>query len=376
MRNSRYVKRHRAKQFCALIGSGGALWICSQKAGSPDGDTPITNFDILLERLAALKARPWVGLLIGCILFYAGFLIRLGFPTALEGFPFLPFFPAVIVAALLGGAGPGLAVATLSAATAWFYFVPPFNTWMPTESKTPMSLVFFGVVVGFMVALVEFFHAATARLGSERARVAALLQTREAMFAELQHRVANNMQFVSSMLAMQLRGIEDPVAAASLEQAASRLRAMSRIHRTLYDPANAERDFGPMVEDLCREILEATGARNIVCLVDVPRITMPMERIHALSLIVTEALTNAVKHAFPDGRPGTIRIGLERVSSDEMALVVLDDGRGIPPDYDIAKSPSLGMRIVQSLATQLQGAVTYTNSQTHGGALLRVLFKG
>lgn len=322
-----------------------------------------------------LKTRPWVGLLVGCAIFYLGFLLRIAMPNVLGGFPFLAFFPGVLIAALLGGAGPGLAVGVLSGAVAWFYFVPPYNVWAPSAQKPLLSLVFFAVVTGVQIALIEFFHASLARLNAERKRVNSLLATREAMFRELQHRVANNMQFVSSMLAMQLRGIEDPVAAASMEQAASRLRAMSRIHRTLHDPNNAERDFGPLVEDLCREILEATGARNIVCLVDIPRIVLPMDRVHALSLIVTEALTNAVKHAFPDGRPGTIRIALERVSSEEMALVVLDDGRGIPPDYDIGQSKSLGMRIVQSLAAQLQGAVSYTNSNTHGGALLRVSFK-
>jgi two-component sensor histidine kinase len=339
------------------------------------GDTPISSFDILLERLAALKRTPWVGLFVGCGFFYLGFLVRTAMPDTLAGFPFLTFFPGVLIAAMLGGAGPGVAVALLSAAVAWGYFVPPYNVWTPSAEKTFTPVLFFGLVMGVQIALIEFFHAGLQRLRSERARVAGLLETREAMFKELQHRVANNMQFVSSMLAMQLRSIDDQKAAASMEQAASRLRAMSRIHRTLYDPSNAERDFGPIVEDLCREILDATGARNIVCLVDIPRIVLPMERVHTLSLIVTEALTNAVKHAFPDGRPGTIRIGLERVSSDEMALIVLDDGRGIPPDYDIGKSQSLGMRIVQSLATQLQGAVSYTNSKTHGGALLRVSFK-
>lgn len=327
--------------------------------------------DTLAERVFAWRQNAWIGLGLGAVLLALAAAARFALATDLAPYPFLTFFPAIILTAVFGGARAAALVTVGATLLAWRYFTPPFDSWALTPTAT-LGIAFFVFIAVIDIVLIEMLHKFVARLSAERARTGALLETREAMFKELQHRVANNMQFVSAMLTMQQRQMDGTPAADALEQAAARFRAMARVHRRLYDPANADRAFGPLVEELCHELLEATGAKNIVCRVEVADVRLPLDRVLALSMIVTEAMTNAIKHAFPDGRPGTIRITLERLPDNEMAFVIADDGRGMPA----AVSPtarSLGMRIVQSFAQQLDGEFSY--GPAYVGSEFRLRFK-
>jgi two-component sensor histidine kinase len=290
----------------------------------------------------------------------------------LTPFPFLTFFPAIVITALAGGVRPAVLVAAASALTAWYFFIPPYRAW-DIRPGGVLGVAFFLFVAAIDIALIELLNRAIARGREERARAQSLLAGREAMFKELQHRVANNMQFLSGLLALQKRAVAGTSAEDALEQAAARLRAMSRIHRRLYDPANAERSLGSLVEELCHELLEATGARNIVCRVDIPPVRLSPDRVHTLSMIAAEALTNAVKHAFPDGRAGTISIRLERAPDDELTFIFDDDGAGPPAHFDPSATQSLGMKIMQALAQQLNGALSFGPGPC--GAQLRLRFR-
>jgi len=343
--------------------------ICSLGAARA-GARAISKFDIWTERVFALRQNAWAGYAIGAVLFAAAVTVRVALVEELAPFPFLTFFPAIILTAVFGGMRPAAAVTIAATLTAWRFFIPP-DGWGLTLSGA-VGLGFFISVAIIDVVLIEMLHRIVARLSAERARTRALLETREAMFKELQHRVANNMQFVAAMLTMQQRQVEGTPAAAALEEAGARFRAMARVHRRLYDPANADRAFGPLVEELCHELLEATGAKNIVCRVEVPDVRMPLDRVLALSMITTEAMTNAIKHAFPDGRPGTIRISLERLPEDEMAFIVADDGQGMS-EAAAPTSRSLGMRIMQSFVQQLQGEFSYGPARV--GSEFRMRFK-
>lgn len=318
-----------------------------------------------------MRRTTWAGAFIGLALFAAAFLVRWALADELSAFPFLTFFPAIMLTALLGGVRPAIAITIISAVAAWYYFVPPFQSFSIRPAEI-VGLGFFFFVAGVNIGLIELLHHAIRSGRADRARAESLLAAREAMFKELQHRVANNMQFVSSMLTLQQRQVEGTPAAEALAQASARLRAMARIHRRLHDPANADRPFGALVEELCHELLEATGARNIVCRVDIPPLTLAPDRVHTLSMIITEALTNAVKHAFPDGRPGTIRISLERISEQEMSLIIADDGDGVPVGFQPANAASLGMKIMQALAQQLNGVFSFGPGAR--GAELRLSF--
>lgn len=194
------------------------------------------------------------------------------------------------------------------------------------------------------------------------------------MFQELQHRVANNMTFVAALLHLQKRKVAvDPASASSaLDEAQSRIETMSRIHRRLYDPASLDLPVAQYFQEICSDLLEATGARNIVCVVDMPSITLDIARLTTLSLLVTELVTNSLKHAFADAG-GTITLQLEQLDAAHLVLTVSDNGRGLPAGTELAENKGLGTRIVQSLATQLGGNIkTVTGIGT--GAAWRVVF--
>ncbi|MEJ0058592.1 MAG: histidine kinase dimerization/phosphoacceptor domain -containing protein [Terricaulis sp.] len=322
--------------------------------------------------MSALRRKPLAAFGLGVVLFLLTLLIRYLAGDTLLNFPTLLFTIATVITALFCGGLTALVFAIASFATVWVFFLPPPGPDVVGPTRSTARVVAFAISTGIYIGVIQLMHLAIDRMRAQRERVGALLLSREAMFKEMQHRIANNMQFISALLSMQQKRFVGTPAGDALEEASSRLRAMSRIHRQLYDPANADRAFGPLIEDLCHELLEATGAKNIVCRVDVPPIALSMDRVVALTLIVNEALTNTIKHAFPDGRAGTIRIGLERLSGNELSLVISDNGKGLPDGFDLAAAQSLGMRIFHALANQLGGVLSFVD--TRPGAELRVRF--
>lgn len=327
----------------------------------------------LFEATARLRARPWLGYAFGSAGVLLAFWLRSFIGDELVGYPFITFFPVVVLTAFLGGTGPGVLAAVLSGLASWYFFIPPLQSF---DLKWPggfIAMGFYAALVGLDLYLIHAMVGALERLQAARARADALVERQRTMFAELQHRVANNMQFVSSLLSMQKRKISaDPASApATLDDAVERLRTMARVHRRLYDPAAATMGFGQHLHEICTDLLGAAGGRNIECQVEAPSMDLPVETLITLSLITTEAVTNSLKHAWPEGERGTIRIALERPAPGRVALSVSDDGRGLPADYDPAKGDSLGLRIIRSLVQQLGGELSVAAGR---GTTTRVVF--
>ena len=335
------------------------------------------------EPVALRRARSWHGLpsWAGELVAVAVAALSTGLRVVLDpvlppGFPFLTFFPAVILTTFFLGLRPGIVCAVLSGLAAWYFFIDPVNTFV-LNGPTALTLVFYAFIVSVDIALIHLMRMAGARLAAERAVTADLYEQQRTMFQELQHRVANNMQFVAALLALQKRKIaDDPQAAGqAFDEAQARLETIARIHRRLYDPGRIDQPVGQYLQELCADLLEATGARNIVCFVDVPPLRFDLARLTTLSLLVVEIVTNALKHAFGEGERGTITIRLEQMEEglqpSMAALTIADDGPGIPAGFDPATSRSLGFRIVQGLAGQLDGTLTYANE---GGTVVRLVF--
>jgi two-component sensor histidine kinase len=195
-----------------------------------------------------------------------------------------------------------------------------------------------------------------------------------ALFQELQHRVANNLQFVAAMLRMKRRALEsDPSAAERLfESAQSRLDTMARIHRRLYSPDSIGLPISGFFQGLCADILMSRGVQNVNCVVKAPQVTFDLERLVALGLLINELVTNSAKHAFTDGKGGTISITLEEEAGKQFTLTVKDDSKGLPPGVDLVNGGGLGHRIVNSLAVQLGGELLWIEQQK--GTVARLVF--
>jgi two-component sensor histidine kinase len=315
----------------------------------------------LFARFSLLSRGPVARYGMALLTFATALLLRrLVDNTLPSGFPYLTFFPAVILTTFIAGLGPGVVTAVLSGLAAWYFFIPPFDSF-GLDGSVGLALAFYAVVVAVDIALIHGMQMTLARLQEERGRTASLLEAQTTMFHELQHRVANNMQFVSALLDLQRRtvGHTPEGALAALEEAGRRLHTMAQVHRRLHDPRSGD-DFGSHVEGLCRDMLKAAGVPGIDCRVTVQAAPKSPERLLALAMLIVEALTNSLKHAFAEDG-GTVTIDLRAVPGqpDQLHLLVMDDGIGLPDGFDVQRLPSLGWKIIQSLAAQLSGELSY-----------------
>ncbi|NML15645.1 PAS domain S-box protein [Azohydromonas caseinilytica] len=213
---------------------------------------------------------------------------------------------------------------------------------------------------------VSRYKAAQAALGEA-------LQAKDALLYEVNHRVKNNLQVISSLLSLQARTVRDPDARAAIAEAQARVAVVSRLHQQLYQSGtHAGLDYGPYLQRLAADTLASLGGGRRLRLVFeargdnrlAPDLAVP------LSLAVSELITNAVKYAFPDDRAGTLRLRLAR-EAGQLEVLVADDGVGLPPGFDPATSTGLGMRIVQALLGQLQGRLE--RPVTPHGTAFRIL---
>ena len=227
------------------------------------------------------------------------------------------------------------------------------------------------MISAIAIAIIQFIRSTLDALDAERSKSAALAEQREILFRELQHRISNNLAIVSALLNLQRAQVKDEKARQVLSEASTRLALIAKIQRRLNDPAGAQLRFGPFVEDLCRDVLDAAGARNIVCLVSAAEATIPPDKLIPVALIVTELISNALEHGFA-GRPkGTIRIDLTPEGTDHV-LTIADDGNGLPTDFSLDGRAGTGLRIVQALAQQIEGRFAIENGT---GTTCRVTFQ-
>jgi len=181
---------------------------------------------------------------------------------------------------------------------------------------------------------------------------------KETLFQELNHRVKNNLQLISSLLSLQAGKIKDPQARHGLEVSLDRVYSISLVHDLLYRRADITYvDVPTYLKALIERITTAYLAEaRIECTVHADPLSLLPDQCIRLALIVNEVVTNAVKHAFPDGRKGNITVTFRRTEGS-LRLSVSDDGVGITPSERESDDGShLGMTIVELLAKYLGGS--------------------
>ena len=209
----------------------------------------------------------------------------------------------------------------------------------------------------------------------ERVRLrTADLKEKEAMLQEIHHRVKNNLQVVASLINMQIRTLEDEASRAALQECRSRVQTMALIHEKLYGSSDyANVPFADYAKDLAATVFSAAGVSSTVVNLnmDMEPLTMPVEQAIPCGLILNELINNAFKHAFTAASGGNLRVGLRRLSDDEVELSVADNGPGIAEGFAPERSASLGMRLVSTLAAQLHGRMAI---EKHDGTTVRIIF--
>ena len=194
-----------------------------------------------------------------------------------------------------------------------------------------------------------------------RNELKASLEEKETLLKEIHHRVKNNLQVISSLLHLQSKKITDEAVLTVFRDSENRVKSMAIIHENLYKSTGLARiDFSNYIKSLTGILYESygIGTERVSLNIDVENIFFNIDTAVPCGLIINELVSNAMKHAFPDNREGSITISLGKADGDRYTLTVSDDGAGLPKGFDMKKSQSLGMRLVHNLVqNQLRGTI-------------------
>lgn len=191
-------------------------------------------------------------------------------------------------------------------------------------------------------------------------RIRESLRQKEALLQELQHRVKNNLQLISSLLRLQARNEEDAGVRSALQDSRNRISALARLHDRLYQAGDLSSvEFGSYVRALTRELVGAVGGGSVRIDVDAEEVEIGVDTAIPCGLIVNELVTNSLEHAFPEGRSGEIRVRVETTSDGGMRIEVSDDGVGLERGVDSSGARSLGLTLIRTLARQIDADVDY-----------------
>jgi PAS domain S-box-containing protein len=198
----------------------------------------------------------------------------------------------------------------------------------------------------------------------------AALGQKDMLVREINHRVKNSLQMVSSLLSLQRDKIADPQVRDLLSEAQNRVVIVGRIHQHLYQNGGDRIDLGHYLAELCRDIVYSSSSLPDpdMPLVHSDPVEVAMDIAIPLGLLVNELVVNCLKYAYPDGR-GLIEVRLNRHVGG-VELIVSDHGVGLPSGFDPDKSAGLGSRLILSLATQLGGSVEIQDARP--GTRIRV----
>ncbi len=192
----------------------------------------------------------------------------------------------------------------------------------------------------------------------------AALERHQILLKEMNHRIKNSLSIVSSMLRLQSKDRGSATATEQLEAAAHRVHAVARAHERLYQTDDVEHlDVGRYIEQVCGDVDESVAHCEIH--VDAQHdVLIATDRAIPLALMVNELITNAAKHAYKGQSDCEIWVGMAR-EGETLRISVRDEGIGLPPEFDLAKTRGLGMRLVRAFLQQLDATITI-NPQPQG----------
>ncbi|WP_448204677.1 PAS domain S-box protein [Azospirillum sp. sgz302134] len=200
-------------------------------------------------------------------------------------------------------------------------------------------------------------HIDVTEIKSMEATLRKLVGQKSTLLREVNHRVKNSLQLVSSLLTLQTLSLTGAAERIHFQDARSRIDAIARVHSRLYQTEQFQTiEFGSYLNELCSDLSRASGGGTLGEIkVRADRVDLPIDQAAPLGLIANELVTNAIKHRGQE--PANILVELHR-AGEGVELVVTDRGPGLPPDFDMRKSRSLGMRLITSLTGQIDATVS------------------
>ena len=200
------------------------------------------------------------------------------------------------------------------------------------------------------------------------------LEEKEALLKEVHHRVKNNLQIISSLLNLQAQKVGNAEARVFLRETQNRIRAMALLHETLYGSESLARvNFRRYAESLCAHLgrTYASPAHSVRLRPEIAEVTLPPDQAIPAGLIINELVSNAFKHAFVNRAEGEITVQLRTSDEHSYTLRVTDNGVGLPATTDPQAPTTLGLRLVDTLARQLDGTLT---TRLDSGTVFEIVF--
>jgi two-component sensor histidine kinase len=275
-------------------------------------------------------------------LFGVALIIRFSFGPRLGAMPFLSFYPAILLAALLLGWKEAVFVLVLSIAAGVYFFLPAGALLFPVGAA---------FVAVLNIAIIIALRALAQGLAEANERQALLFQ-------ELQHRVANTLQAtVGRLEIVKRRMILSPAEAANmLDEAILRMSASANMHRRLNDPTLLSKGLESMLRDVLATVID----RSSVSLnLDVEELDLSLDQKSIIAMLVIEVANNAAKHVFQQNLGSRFEVSLRALSNHRAMLKVADDGPGATGSNDMTSAgQQLGMQILQGLSDQIHGTLT------------------
>jgi two-component sensor histidine kinase len=210
-------------------------------------------------------------------------------------------------------------------------------------------------------------------LKSERDQLARSLAEKDVLLQEMHHRVTNNLQVIASLLHLQARSSADEAVSRALRESQGRVESMALIHEQLYATADLRQvDLAEHATVVSANLFSSYGVdpQQIARKVLIEPLPLGIERAIPAGLILTELISNALRHGFPGGRRGSVEIEVRR-REGWVRLAVRDDGIGVPEGLELRRPKSLGLQIVGTLTRQLKGNLELDRSQ---GTTFRIEF--
>jgi two-component sensor histidine kinase len=334
-----------------------------------------------LERIHGATAPLPLAVRIGCTLGLVGasFAARQAlspwFPDG--GLPFLPFFPAVLLAAAIFARGCGY-LATVASGVAACWFIPPIGSLTITDAHNAFSLGLFGATGLACAGIIETLNHALDKLRAEMLARAEAEHGRALLLEEFRHRSRNDLQSLTALLLLRAR-TGPPEARGALREAAEHALGLARVHTRLAQ-ASAEgsaavvdtRAFlAGLVHDLAAGAA-GDGARPVALVAEAEAHHLSTERAVQLGLVTNECVTNALKYAFPGDLGGQVVVRFVR-DGGAYTLTITDDGIGLGQAGVPGPTSGLGTRLLRALAAQLRGRFT-REAGAEGGTCCALVF--
>ncbi|MFJ4544206.1 sensor histidine kinase [Pseudomonas sp. NPDC088885] len=187
-----------------------------------------------------------------------------------------------------------------------------------------------------------------------------LLEQKDMLLKEINHRTKNHLQLIIGLIQLQIRQLADPVARAALVDTSRRIMSIAAVHEKLYQADQVETvNAGTYLAELI-DGLRGSASAQTRFVIDLDDVILPLDKAIPLALVLNELVTNALKYAYADKSAGDVFIEL-KAAAGQVLLNVTDKGAGLPAGFDLKQHSSVGMKIIKSLTRQLRGEMSMLN---------------